>query len=100
MHQNRSENSVQSRSAYWKVFNFAALVLLALCSAALAAPQDTGIVLMHGKWGAPRSLQPLARTLEGRGYRVVLPEMAWSGRRLYDIDYPAALREVEHEVQA
>jgi pimeloyl-ACP methyl ester carboxylesterase len=61
---------------------------------ATAAPADVGIVLLHGKWGSPAGMQRLANQLEEKGYSVVTPEMAWSGKRLYDIDYPAALREI------
>lgn len=65
-----------------------------------AAPADVGVVLLHGKWGAPQSLQPLARDLEAQGYLVVTPEMAWSGQRMYDIDYAAALQEIERHAKA
>ena len=65
-----------------------------------AAPADIGLLLLHGKWGAPRSLQPLAKALEAQGYLVSTPEMAWSGQRMYDIDYPAALQEIDKHVKA
>jgi pimeloyl-ACP methyl ester carboxylesterase len=79
-------------------------LLLALVAAvsfhpAHAAPNDVGVVLLHGKWGAPASMDALARELESHGYRVSVPEMAWSGRRLYDVDYPAALKEIEAQVR-
>lgn len=79
--------------------------LLALAIAAplhpvQAAPPDVGIVLLHGKWGSPETMQALARDLESKGYRVSNAEMAWSGRRLYDVDYPTALKEVEAQVKA
>lgn len=44
-------------------------------------------------------MQPIAHELESRGYLVSNAEMAWSGRRLYDVDYPAALKEVEGQVK-
>jgi len=65
----------------------------------LAASFEVGVVLMHGKWGSPQSMLPLARDLETRGYLVSNAEMAWSGRRLYDVDYPAALKEIELQVR-
>jgi pimeloyl-ACP methyl ester carboxylesterase len=40
----------------------------------------------------------LASELGSRGYLVSNPEMPWSGRRLYDVDYPAALKEIEQRV--
>jgi esterase/lipase len=64
-----------------------------------AASSEVGVVLMHGKWGSPQSMVPLARDLESRGYLVSNAEMAWSGRRLYDVDYPAALKEIEQQVR-
>ena len=64
-----------------------------------AAPSEVGVVLMHGKWGSPQSMSSLARELESKGYLVSNAEMAWSGRRLYDVDYPTALKEIEQEVQ-
>src|SRR6187401_2748220 len=64
-----------------------------------AASSEVGVVLMHGKWGSPQSMSSLARDLESKGYLVSNTEMAWSGRRLYDVDYSTALKEVEQQVQ-
>lgn len=75
-----------------------ALLSLFLGHSVFAASSELGVVLMHGKWGSPRSMLPLARDLESRGYLVSNPEMAWSGRRLYDVKYPAALNEIEQQV--
>jgi esterase/lipase len=66
--------------------------------AVFAASSDVGVVLMHGKWGAPRGMSALASDLGSRGYLVNNAEMAWSGRRLYDVDYAAALKEIEQQV--
>jgi pimeloyl-ACP methyl ester carboxylesterase len=44
-------------------------------------------------------MSSLARELESKGYLVSNAEMAWSGRRLYNVDYPTALKEIEQEVQ-
>lgn len=60
---------------------------------------EFGVVLMHGKWGSPKSMVPLAQELEAIGYLTSNPDMAWSGRRLYDIDYAAALEEVQKQVR-
>lgn len=55
-----------------------------------------GVVLMHGKGGAPTQLvADLAVALEGQGWLVANLEMPWSGRRDYDADVGAAEREVE-----
>lgn len=85
-----------------KIHGFGALAALlsALCvQPVLAASADVGVVLMHGKWGTPQSLAPLAQELESKGYLVSNREMAWSGRRLYDVDYPAALKEIAEQVR-
>lgn len=77
----------------------AALLPALTVHAVFAASTDIGVVLMHGKWGSPQSMELLGRDLESRGYLVSNPETAWSGRRLYDIDYPAALKEIEQQVR-
>ena len=61
--------------------------VLALLSALLihpvfAASSEVGVVLMHGKWGSPQGMLPIARDLEAHGYMVSNAEMPWSGRRL------------------
>jgi len=76
-----------------------ALLSALVVDSVLAVSSQVGIVLMHGKWGAPQGMAPLARDLESRGYLVSNAEMAWSGRRLYDVDYPAALKEIEQLVR-
>ncbi len=43
-----------------------ALAALAPLFSAQAAPGDVGVVLLHGKWGSPTSMQPLARAQERR----------------------------------
>ncbi len=65
-------------------------------SAARLTHGDIGLILMHGKWG--RTPGPLAPYFEREGYRVSSPEMPWSGRRLYDVEYGAGLDEVHREV--
>jgi pimeloyl-ACP methyl ester carboxylesterase len=62
--------------------------------AAQAQGQSIGIVIMHGKGGAPtRLVAGLAQALEGRGYLVANIEMPWSGARNYDV--PVAKGEEE-----
>lgn len=73
----------------------AALVLLQTAQA-LAQPAPVGIVIMHGKGGAPGGLVAgLASELEGKGYAVVNLEMPWSGRRNYDVPVTRAEEEVD-----
>lgn len=83
----------------YSYFWLLALIAAPLFHAVHAAPSEVGVVLMHGKWGSPQQMQPLVRDLESQGYLASNPEMAWSGRRLYDLDYAAALKEVEAQVQ-
>ena len=77
----------------------ALLSALLVCPVLAAAPSEIGVVLMHGKWGSPKSMVPLVHELESRQYLVSNAEMAWSDRRLYDIDYSAALKEIEEQVR-
>lgn len=85
-----------------KQFLFGTLVALLFAlfvHPVFAAPSEVGVVLMHGKWGSPQSMSSLARKLGSKGYLVSNAEMAWSGRRLYDVDYLTALKEIEQQVQ-
>lgn len=73
-------------------------ILMAAPAAPLAAqpsPGRIGIVVMHGKGGAPgQHVAALAAGLEEQGYLVANLEMPWSGRRSYDTPVPAAESEV------
>ena len=75
-----------------------ALLFVFASHSVFAASSDVGVVLMHGKWGTPQSMSALASELGSRGYLLSNAEMPWSGRRLYDVDYPAALKEIEQQV--
>jgi pimeloyl-ACP methyl ester carboxylesterase len=79
------------------------LVLAALAATlpfpAAAQGEPLGIVIMHGKGGAPTGyVANLARTLEGKGYLVANLEMPWSGRRNYDVTVERGEQEVEAAV--
>jgi pimeloyl-ACP methyl ester carboxylesterase len=81
----------------------ASLVLAALAAtspfSAAAQGEPIGIVIMHGKGGAPTGyVANLARTLEGKGYLVANLEMPWSGRRNYDVTVERGEQEVEAAV--
>ncbi|HJV84944.1 MAG TPA: hypothetical protein VJ698_05675 [Noviherbaspirillum sp.] len=68
---------------------------------ACQSPPATGIVIMHGKAGAPgKHVAALASRLEQQGYLVANLEMPWSARRQYDADVSAADREVEAALDA
>lgn len=56
---------------------------------------------MHGKGGSPsRNVAGLAGALEDKGYRVINLEMAWSGRRDYDVSAERAEEEIEAALSA
>ncbi len=65
-----------------------ALVLIALALALAAGPaaalERVGIVLLHGKTGAPGQFAGMTDMLDETGYGVETPEMCWSARRIYD----------------
>ena len=76
-----------------------ALLLAFFAYPVFAASSEVGVVLMHGKWGSPQSMMPLTRDLESRGYLVSNNDMPWSGGRMYDVDYPTALKGIEQQVR-
>jgi len=79
-------------------------LILAGLALGLAAPEARaadriGVVLLHGKLGAPdRHLPGLAQVLEHAGFLVERPEMPWSRRRGFDADYAQAMTEIDAAV--
>src|SRR5688572_17173421 len=77
---------------------FALAIGLAIINPAQAAQPSVpgiGIVVMHGKGGSPdQHVASLASALEQNGYLVANLEMAWSGRREYDVSVDAAAIEL------
>jgi esterase/lipase len=72
------------------------LLWLSLACTSWARNDEVGIVLLHGKWAQSSvGLAPLGNALSARGFKVVRPLMPWSEGREYDVDYPAALREID-----
>lgn len=70
-------------------------VLLMAASAAQAADK-IGVLLMHGKQGAPdKAITTLLSQLESAGFPVEAPEMCWSKRRIYDRTYEECLAELD-----
>ena len=62
---------------------------------------DLGVVLMHGKLGAPSGyVAGLASALESEGYLVSTPTMPWAGTRTYDATFAEAMREIDREIDA
>lgn len=72
---------------------------LLTCFFAFAATAQTptiGVVVMHGKGGAPsKHVAELASYLEREGCLVANLEMPWSGRRDYDVGVGAAEAEID-----
>ncbi len=73
----------------------AGLVFSTPSPAAAAGP--LGVVLLHGKNGAPDSeeMLPLSYALIQAGFLVETPEMPWSWIRLYDASFQEAMTEIE-----
>lgn len=62
--------------------------------------KKTGIVVMHGKRGAPtRLVLALSNALEARGYLVASLEMPWSRNRGYNADVNTAEAEVSNALK-
>jgi pimeloyl-ACP methyl ester carboxylesterase len=61
-----------------------------------------GVVLIHGKRGVPwnrfSGLDDLAAALRNTGYLVDVPEMCWSGRRIYDEDFDSCMGDIDAAV--
>lgn len=59
-----------------------------------------GVVLLHGKGGSPTSMiEGLTELLRKEGAVVEVPELPWSGRRIYDATYDQAMAEIDLAVQ-
>lgn len=77
------------------------VLFLALPPDAKCEESDVGIVLMHGKWAGPPAppIQGLSTALKAKGFKVITPVMPWGQKRMYDVDYPTALSEIEASVE-
>ena len=63
-------------------------------------PKNVGIVLLHGKWGAPHgNIKSLSEALRANGYEVTAPFMPWSTKRSYDAPYQDAIDEIDAVVK-
>jgi len=75
------------------------IVIFALPGFAGADAPKIGIVVMHGKGGAPdRFVNGLADELANRGYIVANLEMPWSRNREYDVDTSAADAQIDKAI--
>jgi dienelactone hydrolase len=95
----------------WGLARSAALLALMgiLFASSARADGKIGIVLMHGKLGAPLGTTSLVGNktplggrlvadLKSAGYLVATPEMCWSGRRGFDKPYEECLTEIDAAV--
>jgi pimeloyl-ACP methyl ester carboxylesterase len=58
-----------------------------------------GVVLMHGKGGAPGGfIGSTASALQAEGAKVVMPQMPWARARMYDASYEQAMAEIDKAV--
>ena len=64
-------------------------------------PASTGVVVVHGKWGRPgdQFIGQFAQRLQAAGFLVEQPDMPWSGVRLYDRPYDAAMDDIDAAAQ-
>ena len=75
------------------------LLLVALLLLAGRVEAQTGVVLMHGKWGTPLGpTQPLEMAMRAAGFMVIAREMAWSHDRAYDQTLDQVMVEIDREV--
>ena len=75
------------------------LISLVACAVAAAAPNEVGVVILHGKGGSPTGyVSELAAALEKKGYLVAAPIMPWARDRIYDASFEASLGEIDREV--
>ena len=81
------------------LFSFLGALAIFNCSinAYAYAPQEVGIILMHGKWGVPPG--PLAGKFSDDGFRVVSPVMPWSRLKNYDTSYEQEVEDLHSQVQ-
>lgn len=79
-----------------------AVLVIAGCSSTNIKPiengQKIGVVLMHGKGGDTRWVEPLASSLRSAGVKVVTPNMPWHRNRIYDKTFEEAMGEINNHV--
>jgi pimeloyl-ACP methyl ester carboxylesterase len=79
--------------------SFFGVVVVLVAHAAFSAADDTGLVLLHGKGGAPSGyIGKLASALRSKGYLLATPTMPWARDRIYDAAFEDSLVEIDKEV--
>jgi hypothetical protein len=61
---------------------------------AVDSEHKVGVILMHGKGGDIRWVNPLASSLRSAGIKVETPDMAWHRDRIYDKTFDEAMAEI------
>ena len=83
------------------ILTLIALAVLAFAAGPRAAAAETvGVVVMHGMDAKPPypTVSGFVRSLAAAGFLVDDPEMPWSARRGYDVDYDRAMSEIDASV--
>jgi pimeloyl-ACP methyl ester carboxylesterase len=79
-------------------------LLLAGCNSNPIKPIENGntmgVLLMHGKGGDTRWVDPLASILRAAGVQVLTPRMPWHRDRIYDKTFDDAMAEIAGQVRA
>lgn len=87
--------------AILSVFAAIACGLLLARPASAFEPGKTGVLMLHGKHGNPGNfIASDVSALRQAGFVAEAQEMAWSGRRRYDVDYMQALGEIGQALAA
>lgn len=85
------------RATSYGVAVFALIALLG-CNPANIKPIEggntLGVVLLHGKGGDTRWVNPLASNLRSAGVQVAVPDMPWHRNRIYDKSFDDSLAEI------
>ena len=92
---NVSNISVVTAKVERMIQKFIVLLVGALMLSASAHSETIGVVMMHGKHGAPSQLQQLGATVANAGFLVERPEMCWSAARIYDRTYLECFADID-----
>lgn len=72
--------------------------LYAIPKASAAAPNDIGVVLLHGMKKTTKWIAPLVKQLKKSKIQVVNPEMTWSENRNWDASLSETMTEIDNAV--
>ncbi|MFN2232907.1 MAG: alpha/beta hydrolase [Anaerolineales bacterium] len=81
---------------------FSVVLILVGCNSknikSFESANKIGVILMHGKGGDTRWVDPLAYSLRSAGMQVVTPIMPWHKDRIYDKTFDEAMAEIHSYV--